>query len=94
MKDDTTRIEATPCPTCGKLLDAATPATDPGTRPSPGDISVCIYCGGLGMYIAGSPVGVRALTPQERDEVITQSPDIRRILAIRAHVVPTPKEKN
>jgi len=92
-EDDSTPIEAT-CATCGKALDAASPSLDPASRPRPGDISVCIYCGTLGMYTQGTPMGVRALTPMEHDEVISQSSDVRRILAIRARIVPLFNEEN
>lgn len=31
------------CPCCAKVLDAATSTTEE-VRPSPGDLTVCIYC--------------------------------------------------
>lgn len=33
------------CPYCGHELDAATAVTEEGAAPSPGDFSVCAYCG-------------------------------------------------
>ena len=40
----TTRLAPCPCPHCGKVLDAASPA-DGAASPSPGDATLCIYCG-------------------------------------------------
>lgn len=34
------------CPKCGKVLDAAT-SIEEGAIPSPGDITICMYCGEL-----------------------------------------------
>lgn len=46
------RIPLTPCPSCGKLNDAATHPTQ--TRmPAPGDFSVCGYCGELLIFNEG-----------------------------------------
>lgn len=39
-----TRLAPCPCPHCGKVLDAATPADGVGA-PSPGDATLCIDCG-------------------------------------------------
>lgn len=35
------------CPTCGKALDAQTRADGAQAAPSPGDVSICFYCGEL-----------------------------------------------
>lgn len=40
-----------PCPHCGTEVDAATAAGAIGARPSPGDLTVCAYCGGLSEYL-------------------------------------------
>lgn len=37
------KLEKDKCPICGKELDSATSAHG-NDRPSPGDISICIYC--------------------------------------------------
>lgn len=36
-----------PCPKCGKTLDAACSLHNPEARPTPGDVSICIYCAAL-----------------------------------------------
>ena len=42
----THRMNPTPCPFCGKPLDAASPTEGSNDRqPSDGDLSMCIYCG-------------------------------------------------
>lgn len=38
-----TRLFPTLCPHCGHLLDAAT-GLEAGTKPSPGDFSICLSC--------------------------------------------------
>ena len=38
-----TKLNADKCPTCGTLLNAATPNT-PGTKPKSGDYSICVEC--------------------------------------------------
>ncbi len=49
----TTRFpKGNPCPTCGKLLDACTSA-EGDSSPSPGDLSVCWYCGEILVFGKG-----------------------------------------
>jgi hypothetical protein len=43
----TTRLAANRCPHCDHLLDTATHHDGKPEKPSPGDWSVCIDCGGL-----------------------------------------------
>lgn len=45
-------IEGSPCGHCGKVLDGSSKASD-GTDPEPGDITFCIYCGGLNRFGEG-----------------------------------------
>lgn len=44
------RIKESACPHCGKALDAATSTQDPGARPGPGDVSICIECTNWNKY--------------------------------------------
>ncbi len=44
-----TKLGEDHCPSCKKLLDAAT-SLEEGAVPNPGDISVCIYCGEFLLY--------------------------------------------
>jgi hypothetical protein len=43
------RMPETNCPSCKKILDAATPMEE-GATPSPGDVSVCCYCHAVLQY--------------------------------------------
>lgn len=43
---ETTHLDPTPCPSCGKKLDAAT-AVSEAARPKDGDLTVCFYCGSI-----------------------------------------------
>jgi hypothetical protein len=46
-----TRVPAVACPSCAHALDAAT--TIGYARPSPGDLTVCWYCGAPLRFAAG-----------------------------------------
>lgn len=37
------------CPNCGATLNANTGCTD-GTKPEPGDISICLYCQSINIF--------------------------------------------
>jgi len=39
------KVQPHTCPTCAKLLDAATAIDGEGNSPRTGDLSVCLYCG-------------------------------------------------
>lgn len=41
------RLPNSPCPVCGKKLDAASESTGAPVKPVEGDFSVCLYCGAL-----------------------------------------------
>ena len=40
------------CPYCGYELDGATSPRDQSMMPSPGDVSICIECGGICLFTA------------------------------------------
>lgn len=54
------------CPACGYTFDSATETTGK-SRPSAGDISICLRCANVMAFT--EDLGVRALTATERDEV-------------------------
>lgn len=54
------------CRRCGEKLDANT-GVEEGTRPEPGSVSICGYCGTLSLYDDG--LRLRAPTPEERLEL-------------------------
>lgn len=58
----TTRINGTDCPYCGKGCDAVTGVNNEGTA-SPGDVSICWYCGEVALF--GAELDLRKPTPQE-----------------------------
>lgn len=55
------------CPYCGKTLDAATPAFDDSAKPKPGDISICIGCGGS--LVFANDMSLREMTQRERERL-------------------------
>lgn len=88
-----TDMAPTPCFQCGYVLDAA---TDPAQtkQPKPGDVSLCMYCGAIGIYLRpplGGALTVRPATGQERDQIRAQ-PNIRQILALRSRMMGRPKD--
>jgi hypothetical protein len=52
------------CPHCGHTLELATAASDPGSTPSPGDLTICGFCGELLRFDA--ELRVHELTAEER----------------------------
>lgn len=60
----TTGIPAEPCARCGRLLDAATAVGDDlRATPSPGDATICAYCGEL--YVLDAVLNLRPPTEAE-----------------------------
>lgn len=39
-----------PCPVCGKKLDAATSVEKEEAVPDPGDLSICLYCATVSVF--------------------------------------------
>lgn len=77
------------CVSCGHQLDSALDASDGDNTPSDGAVSVCIACGGIAIFASqdDGTFQLRGLSPQERMSLIAQSPDLRRLLAIRARIM-------
>ena len=73
----TTTLKMTPCPRCGKPLDAATCISSHDT-PDPGDISICMYCAQLLEYDKG--LMLIPLTPAKLDQVEREAPHIYRLV--------------
>ena len=67
------------CETCGQLLDAVTHVNGPA-KPSPGDLSICVYCGTLTVF--NNELRRRALTGKE---MIAAAGDVR-VLAIQTKI--------
>jgi hypothetical protein len=49
MSEDTTRTPAALCWHCDRMLDAAS-AIEGHDAPGPGDVSLCMYCGAVGVF--------------------------------------------
>jgi uncharacterized Zn finger protein len=71
------------CPYCGKKNELHDSVTDPGARPSPGDVSMCITCGSWGVF---TECDIRKPTPHELDD-IANTPECRRASAAWQRVV-------
>lgn len=70
---ETDRVPSHPCPHCGAKLDGAT--SGDGAKPEPGDVTVCIYCGGINCFTDG--LGVERMT----DDALAELPeDTRQML--------------
>lgn len=70
------RLSDDTCPHCGSLLNGA--ATYGGRPPVPGDASLCIYCGEIGVF----GEGLRLSKPSPEDEAAwDQQPGFRKQLA-------------
>lgn len=69
---ETTRVPDSECPTCGRPLSAASHSTDLA-MPSPGDVSLCLYCGEM-LEFDALLHSVR-LSEAVRRNLITKYPD-------------------
>ena len=71
MSYRTTKVPLTKCPTCGKVLDAATAAADgqtpPDAMPEPGNYTVCLGCGEILIFDRR----MRAARPTPADWITT-----------------------
>jgi hypothetical protein len=71
-----TRTPESICPSCGKIFDAATDIIS-GEGPSPGDITICLYCGHVMAF--NDDMTIRELTSEEMHAVAGDP----RVLAIQ-----------
>ena len=66
---------STNCPSCGHEIDAATDISDEGNTPSNGDISICLYCGGINQYfIRDESLTIQEMTQSSLDELKNEDP--------------------
>jgi hypothetical protein len=77
MKAMATDMIPSACPSCGKVLDAATHPTADDIRPKVGDISICFYCGNLMAF--GDELTLRKLTDAESNQLA----DDRGVIALQ-----------
>lgn len=77
----TTRHATSNCPNCGAGFDSASPIGDDTTlEPSPGDISICLYCGEWLMFDDST---LPTLKPSEDDMKQASAAMLREALALR-----------
>lgn len=69
----------TPCPKCGYLLEMTTALNNhPDTKPSEGDLSICLDCGEILQFnalLALEPFDLASLTDQ-----VTNADECRRLM--------------
>ncbi|MCY3569295.1 MAG: hypothetical protein OXH38_11750 [Chloroflexi bacterium] len=79
--DRTSQLPASACPTCGKVLDAA---TGDAPKPSPGDFTICLCCAEPALFdddlALGAPTG-------EEVEEFYAVPELARMQALAARRV-------
>ncbi len=80
MSSTTHKLPATKCPACGRTNNrsSAVEGVDP-TPPEPGDVSICIGCGSIGIYTAD--LGMRAPTMVEVSELMRMPQVVRAVRA-------------
>lgn len=66
------------CPHCGKLNDDHWNSSGQRSHPIPGDVSLCVYCGKLGIFTQD---GIRKPTEDETRNLY-QEPAVQRALAL------------
>jgi hypothetical protein len=67
MPDLPHRLPEQHCSSCGSKLNAATFVGPDDSRPDPGDLSICLYCGYLSAY--ADDLTLRPLTSAEMHAV-------------------------
>lgn len=76
----------TACSTCGYPIDA-TSSLEGDRAPVDGDLSICLACGDVGIFVVGAfGTTIREATPAEKDEA-RGSAVVRQVQAVRAVVV-------
>lgn len=65
------------CPTCRTELEAAT-GIDRDEPPSPGDITVCFYCGAIARF--DQALHLSEVDPEEKRRLMDESPTLRRVV--------------
>ena len=69
MSDNRVKVTSSPgCPRCGKPLDGATCISETRpVQPSPGDLTVCLYCRQASVFTES--LGLRRATKAEAKEL-------------------------
>ena len=75
---ESVRVPEQPCPACASPLSAAAVAGGDEATPRPGDVSVCLYCDALLVYLPG--LALRAATAAEVAGLDPGNADTVRVL--------------
>ena len=75
----TTRTPVSSCPACGKIIDALSRPVDDDATPSPGDVTVCLYCAAV--LIINTDLTVRSPLQGEMDRLETDM-DLKKLQEI------------
>jgi len=65
------------CPYCGKPSNMST-SVNGDASPSPGDISVCFYCGEIGKY--NSNLNTEKISPFEMQILVKENPVLQLVM--------------
>lgn len=88
-----TRVNETHCKTCLHKIDAHGTCDDnENIKPSPEDITICMYCGQLSIFDAD--LNLRAITETELQEFKKDQPDDYNTFMQYSKVIKTKNEKN
>ena len=69
----TNRMHPCNCPKCDMLLDAATDLSDPNNEPTPGDVTLCLYCDALLEFdedMMLKEINIKELEPEVQDVIV------------------------
>jgi hypothetical protein len=86
----TTRVPKATCPNCKEQLNSAS-SLETEEGPSPGDMTMCLYCGHL--MIFAPDFSFRALTQDEMHE-IAGDPRVIQIMKFRAAFMKERERRN
>jgi len=78
MADPGGRLPNNPrCPSCGRVIDGFTDPTFTGKVPSPGSVSVCVYCAEISVFTEA----LELQRPDETERVLLAAhPEIKRLV--------------
>lgn len=82
------KVSPSLCPYCGYFADAASSVTENEAPPKPGDISMCLSCGGVCVF--SRDLMLRAITAEEREALPSHvTAFLKRMNQTRHLVVPS-----
>lgn len=69
------------CWKCSHFIDGRTEIPGVTIKPAPvdGDVSLCWYCGAIGIYVGTPPLAIREPRPEE-EQAIRAEPRIKELL--------------